>query len=88
MLQVITRYFRLTTAGVKVKYVTNTTKEPLRLLHQRLTGLGFEIDRGDIFTSLSAARQLVEMKQVRPFLMLEDSAKEDFEGKRLRFGCR
>ena len=72
---------RLTKAGIKVKYVTNTTKEPLRLLHQKLTSLGFEIDRSEIFTSLSAARQLVETKQVRPFLLLEDSAKEDFKGK-------
>ncbi|KAI0237154.1 Haloacid dehalogenase-like hydrolase domain-containing protein 2 [Lamellibrachia satsuma] len=71
---------KLTKAGIKVKYVTNTTKEPLRLLHQKLTSLGFEIDRSEIFTSLSAARQLVETKQVRPFLLLEDSAKEDFKG--------
>ena len=72
--------FRLKKAGIKVKFVTNTTKEPLRTLHEKLTSLGFEIDRSEIFTSLSAARQLVERKQVRPFLLLEESAKEDFKG--------
>lgn len=60
--------------------MTNTTKESLRTLYQRLTLLGFEIDKDEIFTSLTAARNLVISRGLRPFLMLEDSAKEDFQG--------
>jgi HAD superfamily hydrolase (TIGR01458 family) len=71
---------RLQSADVLVKFVTNTTKLPLRLLHERLQSLGFDISRDEIFTSLTAARKVVERMNVRPFLILEDSAKEDFDG--------
>lgn len=71
---------KLKNVGVKVKFVTNTTKEPLQLLHERLQKLGFHIEKNDIFTSLTAARKLVEHQKVRPLLLLEKSAKEDFKG--------
>ncbi|XP_013408595.1 haloacid dehalogenase-like hydrolase domain-containing protein 2 [Lingula anatina] len=71
---------RLKSSGVKVRYVTNTTKEPKRLLHNRLTQLGFAIQLEEIFTSLTAARNLVEARKIRPLCFLEDEAKEDFEG--------
>lgn len=71
---------RLRDCGVKVKFVTNTTKEPMRTLSDRLTALGFQIEKPEIFTSLSAARQYVQEQQLRPLLYLEDCAKEDFHG--------
>lgn len=37
----------------------------------------------EIFTSLSAARSLLEQKQHRPLLLVEDSALEDFTGTEL-----
>ncbi|XP_043937780.1 haloacid dehalogenase-like hydrolase domain-containing protein 2 isoform X2 [Protopterus annectens] len=42
--------------------------------------MNFDINEDDIFTSLTAARNLLEQKQVRPFLLVEDSALEDFKG--------
>ena len=71
---------RLRDAGLELKFVTNTTKEPLRLLHARLETLGFVVAQSEVFTSLTAARRLVEESGVRPLLMLEESAKEDFAG--------
>ncbi|XP_064628671.1 haloacid dehalogenase-like hydrolase domain-containing protein 2 isoform X2 [Lineus longissimus] len=71
---------RLRNSDIRLKFVTNTTKESKRLLCERLDKLGFGIKEEEIFTSLTAARQLVEQKQVRPLLFLEDGAKEDFEG--------
>ena len=71
---------RLRRAGVSVKFVTNTTKEPLRVLHDRLCMLGFDIGRDEVFTSLTAARRVVEGKGMRPLLLLEECAKEDFKG--------
>ncbi|VDO89086.1 unnamed protein product [Heligmosomoides polygyrus] len=63
-----------------VKFVTNTTKESINVLHNRVTGCGLRIDKDEIFTSLVAARKLVEQQSLRPMLMLEEEAKEDFEG--------
>ncbi|XP_026886937.2 haloacid dehalogenase-like hydrolase domain-containing protein 2 [Electrophorus electricus] len=71
---------RLRHAPVSVKFVTNTTKECKRTLLERLRRLRFNIEEHEIFTSLTAARNLLEQKMVRPLLLVEDSALEDFMG--------
>jgi len=71
---------RLRKSNVRVKFVTNSTNEPLRSVHEKLTKLGFDIGRDELFTSLTAARKFVERNSLRPFLLLEESAKEDFNG--------
>ncbi|MBN3301052.1 haloacid dehalogenase-like hydrolase domain-containing protein 2 isoform X2 [Amia ocellicauda] len=71
---------RLRRAPVAVKFVTNTTKECKRTLFERLKKLEFDIKENEIFTSLSAARSLLEQQQVRPLLLVEDGALEDFTG--------
>ena len=76
--------FRLRKAGLQLRFVTNTTKEPLRMLHERLQRLEFNIEEKEIFTSLSAARNLVAQNHYRPLLFLEESAKEDFSGEEVR----
>lgn len=47
---------------------------------ERLTKLGFDITENEIFTSLTAARNLLEQKQVRPLLLVDDKALSDFTG--------
>ena len=47
---------------------------------QSFTAVGFDISEDEIFTSLTAARRLVETEKLNPLLLLEDSAQEDFEG--------
>ena len=46
----------------------------------RLKKIGFDIHLDEVFTSLTAARKKVEQDSLRPLLLLEKSAKEDFEG--------
>ncbi len=74
---------RLRQAPVAVKFVTNTTKECKRILFERLRRLNFDLQEQEIFTSLTAARNLLEQRAVRPLLLVEDSALEDFTGQRL-----
>uniref|UniRef100_A0A8C6SI28 Haloacid dehalogenase-like hydrolase domain-containing protein 2 n=1 Tax=Neogobius melanostomus TaxID=47308 RepID=A0A8C6SI28_9GOBI len=71
---------RLRQASVAVKFVTNTTKESKRNLLERLQRLSFDVQENEIFTSLTAARSLLEQKQHRPLLLVDDSALEDFTG--------
>ncbi|ESO07325.1 hypothetical protein HELRODRAFT_134995, partial [Helobdella robusta] len=71
---------KLRGAGLKVKFVTNTTKESKNLLFRNLIKLGFKIEKDEIFTSLTAARSVIDEKKLRPFLLLEDCALEDFAG--------
>ena len=76
---------RLRDAGIEVKFVTNTSKESLRDIYERMTKLNFNIRKEEIFTSLTAARKLVDARKIRPFLVLAESAMEDFEG--ILFKC-
>ncbi|XP_015281308.1 PREDICTED: haloacid dehalogenase-like hydrolase domain-containing protein 2 [Gekko japonicus] len=71
---------RLRSAPVKIRFVTNTTKECKRDLLERLKKLDFDIQEDEIFTSLTAARNLLEEKRVRPLLLVEDGALRDFSG--------
>ncbi|XP_075549594.1 haloacid dehalogenase-like hydrolase domain-containing protein 2 [Dermacentor variabilis] len=71
---------RLRAAGIKIKFVTNTTKESRRLLHERLLSLGFQISLDEIFSSLTAARAFVEIRNLRPHLMVSEAAMEEFQG--------
>lgn len=63
---------------MRVKFVTNTTKECRRILHERLTSLGFELDVNEIWSSLWAANDLVMSQNLRPFLIIDKAAEEDF----------
>ncbi|KAM9331210.1 haloacid dehalogenase-like hydrolase domain-containing protein 2 [Gastrophryne carolinensis] len=71
---------RLRGAPLHIRFVTNTTKESKRILLERLNKLQFQISEDEIFTSLTAARNLVEQKSVRPMLLVHDSALPDFQG--------
>ncbi|KAM8871390.1 haloacid dehalogenase-like hydrolase domain-containing protein 2 isoform 1-T2 [Synchiropus picturatus] len=71
---------RLRQESVAVKFVTNTTKESKRNLLERLQKLNFDIQEKEIFTSLTAARDLIEQKKHRPLLLVDDGALEDFTG--------
>ncbi|OQV18064.1 Haloacid dehalogenase-like hydrolase domain-containing protein 2 [Hypsibius exemplaris] len=71
---------RLRQSGIPLRFVTNTTKESKRLIHQRLLNMGFHIKIDEIFTSLTAARKILEAKKWRPWFIVSDEAMEDFDG--------
>ncbi|KAI6187018.1 Valyl-tRNA synthetase [Aphelenchoides besseyi] len=57
------------------------TKESTDCLVERLKRCGFsDLDRNQLFTSLSAARRYVERLNLRPMLMLESEAMVEFDG--------
>ncbi|KAG8131278.1 putative Chain A The Of Haloacid Dehalogenase-Like Hydrolase Domain Containing 2 protein [Naja naja] len=55
---------KLRSAPVAVRFVTNTTKECKQDLLERLKQLDFDIKEDEIFTSLTAARNLLEQKKL------------------------
>lgn len=70
---------RLRDAGLEVRFVTNTTKESKRELLDKMAAMGFGVDWQQLTTSLTAAADLVREMAVRPMLLLEDGAMEDFK---------
>ena len=71
--------FRLRKSSASIKFVTNTTKESKRILHDRLTKLGFDIKKDEIFSSLAAAREVVKNRKLNPLFLIDNAAMEDFE---------
>lgn len=64
---------------MKYKFVTNTTKESQNALYTRLRAIGFDLKREQIFSSLIAARDFIEKENLRPHLIVEKEALEDFQ---------
>jgi len=48
--------------GIRYRFVTNTTKESVGRLHQRLKDFNLDVKKEEIFTSLIAARKLLQDK--------------------------
>lgn len=63
-----------------VRFVTNTTKESRATLLSRLDRLGLAVAPGEILSSLTAARHFLLRHSLRPKLLLEPDAAEDFAG--------
>ncbi|KAF9205319.1 Haloacid dehalogenase-like hydrolase domain-containing protein 2, partial [Haplosporangium sp. Z 27] len=71
---------RLRVSGIPFRFCTNTTQYSGDTLANKLKKLGLNVNRNEIFTSLSACRQLVKSRGLRPFLLLEADALKEFEG--------
>nr|XP_012219236.1 PREDICTED: haloacid dehalogenase-like hydrolase domain-containing protein 2 [Linepithema humile] len=70
---------RLRNANMSIKFVTNTTKESNNCLYERLIKLGFDLRKEEIFSSLAAARKLIVSQQLKPMLLIDPAAMEDFQ---------
>lgn len=70
---------KLRDSGINVKFATNTTKESRTRLCRRLQAIGFDVDEGQIFTSLTASRDYIVEHQLNPYLLVDDAALPDFE---------
>ncbi|KAG0032305.1 Haloacid dehalogenase-like hydrolase domain-containing protein 2 [Podila clonocystis] len=71
---------RLRASGICFRFCTNTTQTSGETLAKKLRDLGFNVNRDEIFTSLSACRQLVQSRKLRPLLFLEPDALQEFHG--------
>lgn len=67
---------------INLRFCSNTTKESTQSLLQKLRRASFGaelIEESDLFTSLDAARQLVQRSNLSPLLLLSESASSAFE---------
>ncbi|XP_073823565.1 haloacid dehalogenase-like hydrolase domain-containing protein 2 [Musca autumnalis] len=69
---------RLRESGILIKFVTNTTKESRQTLLQRLLDIGFQLEKEEIHSSLSAAVDYVKKEQLNPFYLVSKDARTDF----------
>lgn len=66
---------RLGSAGLTLRYVTNTTRKPRGAVHAHLRSLGFDVAEAQIFTPARAAAALVRGRTCFP--LVDESLLED-----------
>lgn len=71
---------RLKAAGILVRCITNTTRQPRQLLLGKLRGLGLEIGADELFMPAIAARRYLEAHGLTPHLLVHPALEEDFAG--------
>lgn len=65
-------------AGLKIRYLTNTTRSTRANLLSKLRGMGFPIDKDEVFSAPIAARRIVEQRGLRPFLVIHPDLEGEF----------
>ncbi|GAA5866865.1 hypothetical protein JCM1840_004296 [Sporobolomyces johnsonii] len=69
---------RLRESGIVLRFVSNTSKESRPSLLQKMEKMDLDVREEELFTSLSAVRDLVLKRNLRPLYLLTPSALSDF----------
>jgi HAD superfamily hydrolase (TIGR01458 family) len=68
-------------SGIALRFVTNTTSKPRRLILERLAGLGFDATADELSTPAALAVSHCRARgRRRALLLVRDDVKEDFAG--------
>lgn len=70
---------RVQYSGLEVRFITNTSQQTRANLLQRLCDFNFVIQESQLFTAVDAARQWLQQRQLRPFCLVHESIKSEFE---------
>jgi len=71
---------RLKASGLPVRYITNTTRQPLSALLEKLARIGVEADEREVFAPARAARAFLEAQGLTPHLLVHPRLECEFAG--------
>jgi HAD superfamily hydrolase (TIGR01458 family) len=71
---------RLGELNLDFRFVTNTTRVPLRVIAGELAAMGIATSRSHIFTPAVAARAYIEEHGLDPHFLIASALREDFHG--------
>jgi len=71
---------RLRAAGLGVRFLTNTTRQPRSSLRGKLETLGLRVGAEEIFMPAIAARDRLAREGLSPHLLIHPALREDFAG--------
>jgi HAD superfamily hydrolase (TIGR01458 family) len=69
----------LRTAGLAIRFITNTTSSPKRNVLDKLARMGFECTAEELFTPAAAARVWLAAHGLTPWLLVAEALLEDFQ---------
>ena len=62
-----------------VRFITNTTTKPRKVVYEKLIKMGFDVKEEEIFSALEATKQFLKERNAGAFLILTDLALEDMK---------
>jgi HAD superfamily hydrolase (TIGR01458 family) len=69
----------LRAAALPFRFVTNTSRQPKRVLLDHLRRLGFDVSGEEVFTATEALVAHLVRERLRPFLLVHPNLDEEFE---------
>jgi HAD superfamily hydrolase (TIGR01458 family) len=63
----------------KIRFITNTTTKPRKVVYRKLKEMGFDVEEDEIFSALEATKQFLKEKNAGAFMILTDLALEDMK---------
>lgn len=71
---------KIRSAGIPVRGLTNTTRQPRRQLIEKLRAMGLTMQPDELFMPAIAARRYLESRGLSPHLLIHPALEEDFAG--------
>ncbi len=71
---------RLRRLKIDFRFITNTSRTPLRAILAELEKIGVAADPAHVFTAARAARVLIEERGLDPYFVITPALREDFAG--------
>ncbi|WP_457624740.1 TIGR01458 family HAD-type hydrolase [Persephonella sp.] len=62
-----------------VRFITNTTTKPRKVVYRKLIDMGFDVEEEEIFSALEATKQFLKERDAGAFFILTDLALEDMK---------
>jgi len=62
----------------KIRFLTNTTRKPPKMVYDKLRNMGFEIKEHQLFTALEVAKKIVEKENSKAVTILTEEAEKYF----------
>lgn len=70
---------RIQRAGLELRFLTNTSRKTREILLRHLRSLGFELEDGQLFTAVDAARQWLSQRGLRPYCLVHRDIRCEFD---------
>ena len=66
-------------SDLELRFITNTSQTTGARLLTHLRGMGFELEEAQLFTAVDAACQWLQQRKLRPFCLVHDNIRSEFE---------
>jgi len=65
-------------SGIRIRFVSNTSQKTRHKLLLHLRGFGFQVEPGQLFTAVDAARQWLQQRTLRPYCLVHRDIGSEF----------